>query len=71
MRPGQPLYIAPPSASPPPPLSYPVYENRDLVEQPVEELEDNIYEMLPDQVLANSNTLQPIRSICILYILNM
>ncbi|KAL5264656.1 hypothetical protein ACHWQZ_G005665 [Mnemiopsis leidyi] len=50
MRPGQPTYIAPPSASPPPPLSYPVYENRNLQDQPVqEEHEDNIYEMLPDQ----------------------
>ncbi|XP_063677458.1 uncharacterized protein LOC134813561 [Bolinopsis microptera] len=49
IKPGQALYIAPPSASPPPPLSYPVYENRDLVDQPDEDEEENLYEMLPDQ----------------------
>ena len=53
MKPGQALYIAPPSASPPPPLTYPVYENRDLLDQPDEDEEENLYEMLPDQVLVD------------------
>ena len=48
MRGGQLPYIAPPSASPPPPLAYPVYDNKDTIEE--EEEGDNIYELLPEQI---------------------